>query len=131
MTGGFFPIRNSWHHAHGSIPVATYHTTYLGRRKPGKSHDFTVEQAAEREIGWLLILIFAGTATVAGVSSFPEWFDTTVGVTFESLAIDDERVGALHHAGAMSVTKSTPCSYEDAESTLLKRIQDLRYDILT
>lgn len=46
----------------------------------------------------------------------------------------DEAAGALHHAGVISVIKSTPDSLNDAEvekykSSLLKRFQDLRYDI--
>ncbi|KAK6929541.1 hypothetical protein RJ641_005746, partial [Dillenia turbinata] len=47
--------------------------------------------------------------------------------------IADDAVGALHHAGAVSIVKFTPNSLEDAEflkykSTLLKRFQELRYD---
>ncbi|MBA0697679.1 hypothetical protein Goari_021209 [Gossypium aridum] len=48
--------------------------------------------------------------------------------------IADEAVKALHNGGAISVIKSTPDTFEDAEigaykSNLLKRFQDLRYDI--
>lgn len=48
--------------------------------------------------------------------------------------VADQAVGALHHAGAISVIKSTPDTFEDIEigiykSNLLKRFQDLRYDI--
>lgn len=31
----------------------------------------TIEQEAERKVGWLLKLIFAGTATVIGYQIFP------------------------------------------------------------
>lgn len=46
----------------------------------------------------------------------------------------DEAAGALKHAGAISVIKSIPDLLDDAEvekykSSLLKRFQDLRYDI--
>ncbi|XP_039009911.1 uncharacterized protein LOC120138526 [Hibiscus syriacus] len=46
----------------------------------------------------------------------------------------DEAVKALHNAGAISVIKSTPDTFEEAEigtykSNLLKRFQDLRCDI--
>lgn len=51
-----------------------------------------------------------------------------------ALSHSEEAVGALHHAGAISVVKSTPDSTECAEIekykvNLLKRFQDLRYDI--
>ncbi|KAG8501375.1 hypothetical protein CXB51_003475 [Gossypium anomalum] len=51
-----------------------------------------------------------------------------------ALSKSDEAVKALHNAGAISVIKSTPDTFEDAEigvykSNLLKRFQDLRYDI--
>lgn len=48
--------------------------------------------------------------------------------------VPDEAVKALHNAGAISVIKSTTDTFEDAEigiykSNLLKRFQDLRYDV--
>ncbi|XP_044508643.1 uncharacterized protein LOC123227632 [Mangifera indica] len=51
-----------------------------------------------------------------------------------ALSGSDEAVGALHHTGALSIIKSTPQPFDDAEiekykSSLLKRFQDLRYDI--
>ncbi|XP_031280231.1 uncharacterized protein LOC116138684 [Pistacia vera] len=65
-----------------------------------------------------------------------------------ALSGSDEAVGALHRGGAISVIKSTPQSLDGAkifvrstsqfseaeiekyESSLLKRFQDLRYDII-
>ncbi|BFG22936.1 hypothetical protein CerSpe_092100 [Prunus speciosa] len=51
-----------------------------------------------------------------------------------ALSPSDQAIGALHQAGAISVIRSTPDSLESAEiekykSGLLKRFQDLRYDI--
>ncbi|XP_044507775.1 uncharacterized protein LOC123227156 [Mangifera indica] len=185
--------------------LASRLTTYLCRRRPGhvqsrnfSSHnakdELAIEQEAERKVGWLLKLIFAGTATFVGYQIFPYMGDNLVQQSVSLLkvkdplfkrmgasrlarfAIDDERrmkiveiggaqelvnmlaearddrtrkeafkalaalsgsdeaVGALHHAGAMSIIKSTPQSFEDTEiekykSSLLKRFQDLRYDI--
>ncbi|KAK6270500.1 hypothetical protein POUND7_007598 [Theobroma cacao] len=153
-----------------------------------------LEQEAERKIGWLLKLIFAGTASFVAYQFFPYMGDNLMHQSVSLLhvkdplfkrmgasrlarfAIDDERrmkiveiggaqellnmlgsakdertlkealkalsalsksdqaVGALHHAGAISVIKSTPDTFEDIEigiykSNLLKRFQDLRYDI--
>lgn len=50
-----------------------------------------------------------------------------------SCDVADEALGALNHAGVMSVIKSSPDSFEDAEiekykSSILKRLQDLRYE---
>lgn len=175
------------------------------RRKPGnvRSRNFSsyngkdersLEEDAERKVGWLLKLIFAGTATAVAYQFFPYLGDNLLQQSVSLLhvkdplfkrmgasrlarfAIDDERrmkivemggaqelinmlgaakddrtrkealkalaalshseeaVGALHHAGAISVVKSTPDSTECAEIekykvNLLKRFQDLRYDI--
>ncbi|KAH9767372.1 ARM repeat superfamily protein [Citrus sinensis] len=172
--------RLSFHHAHASIPA--YH------------YDLALEQDAERKIGWLLKLLFAGTAAAVGYQFFPYMGDNLMQQSVSLLkvkdplfkrmgasrltrfAIDDERrmkiveiggaqelvnmlgaakddrtrkealkalaalshsdeaAGALHHAGAISVIKSTPDSLNDAEvekykSSLLKRFQDPRYDI--
>ncbi|KAG5049132.1 hypothetical protein JHK85_010235 [Glycine max] len=48
----------------------------------------------------------------------------------------DEALASLHHAGAISVIRSAPNSLEDAEVerfklslSLIKRFQDLRYDV--
>lgn len=46
----------------------------------------------------------------------------------------DEALASLHHAGAISVIRSAPNSLEDAEVegfklSLMKRFQDLRYDV--
>lgn len=50
-----------------------------------------------------------------------------------STLISDDAVGALHHAGAISVINSTPDNLNDAEvekykSSLLKRFREFRYD---
>uniref|UniRef100_A0A5B7BP48 ARM repeat superfamily protein n=1 Tax=Davidia involucrata TaxID=16924 RepID=A0A5B7BP48_DAVIN len=185
--------------------LAAQLTTYLCKRKPGnvQSRNFSssyhgrderaMEEEAERKIGWLLKLIFAGTASVVAYQLFPYMGDNLIQQSVSLLqvkdplfkrmgasrlarfAIDDERrmkivdiggaqellnmlgaakddrtrkealkalvalspldeaVGALNHAGAISVIRSTPDSAEDAEVekyklSLLKRFQDLRYD---
>ncbi|MBA0842209.1 hypothetical protein Goarm_002051 [Gossypium armourianum] len=159
----------------------------------------SLEQEAERKIGWLLKLFFAGTATFVAYQFFPYMglpftgdnlmhqsvsllhvkdplFKRMGASRLARFAIDDQRrmkiveiggaqellnmlgsardertqkealkalsalsksdeaVKALHNGGAISVIKSTPDTFEDAEigaykSNLLKRFQDLRYDI--
>ncbi|KAE8695685.1 CTD small phosphatase-like protein-like [Hibiscus syriacus] len=112
----------------------------------------SLEQETERKIGWLLILFFAGTATFVAYQFFPYMGDNLLNQSvsllhvkdplfkrmgasrFARFAIDDEAVKALHNAGAISVIKSTPDTFEEAEigtykSNLLKRFQDLRCDI--
>ncbi|KAF5453732.1 hypothetical protein F2P56_028609 [Juglans regia] len=181
-------------------------TSYLCKTKPrwnvqsrnfssfnGKDELF-IEQDAERKIGWLLKLIFAGTASAVAYQFFPYLGDNLMQQSVSLLhvkdplfkrmgasrlarfAIDDERrmkivelggaqellnmlgaakddrtrkealkalavlshsdeaVKALHHAGAVSIIRCTPDSLEDAEvekykSSMLKRFQDLRYDV--
>ncbi|KAK3422689.1 uncharacterized protein LOC104454436 [Eucalyptus grandis] len=178
--------------------------TYLCRRKPGHlqsrycssysgKDELALEQEAEKKIGWLLKLFFAGTATYVGYQFFPYMGDNLIQQSVSLLqvkdplfkrmgasrlsrfAIDDERrmkivevggaqelvnmlsnakddrtrkealkalaalsnsveaAGVLHQAGLISVMRSIPGSFEDAEaekyrSGLLKRFQDLRYD---
>ncbi|KAM7277506.1 hypothetical protein ACFE04_019372 [Oxalis oulophora] len=170
---------------------------YLSRRKPQSSlprnysslhakDDLTIEQEAERKIGWLLKLIFAGTATAVGDNLMQQslqllqvkdpLFKRMGASRLARFAIDDDRrmkiiemggaqelvnmlaaatddrtrkealkalaalsnadeaVGALHHAGAVSAIRCTPDSSEEAEigmykSDLLKRFQDLRYEV--
>lgn len=46
----------------------------------------------------------------------------------------DEALASLHRAGAISVIRSAPNSVKDADvekfkSSLMKRFQDLRYDV--
>ncbi|XP_048322566.2 uncharacterized protein LOC107413971 isoform X1 [Ziziphus jujuba] len=154
--------------------------------------EVALEQDAERKIGWLLKLFFAGTATFVGYQFFPYLGDNLMQQSVSLLqvkdplfkrmgasrlarfAIDDERrmkivemggarellnmleaakddrtrkealkalsalsqseeaVGALNHAGAISIIRSTPDSSEDADvekykSNLMKRFKDLRY----
>ncbi|OMO75870.1 P60-like protein [Corchorus olitorius] len=149
-----------------------------------------LEQEAERKIGWVLKLIFAGTATYVGYQFFPYMGDNLMHQSVSLLhvkdpffkrmgasrltrfAIDDERrmkiveIGgaqellnmlgsakdertqkealkalnalsksdeaakALHHAGAISILKSTPDTFQDAQigfykSNLLKKFEDL------
>ncbi|GLT27629.1 hypothetical protein SLA2020_026130 [Shorea laevis] len=187
--------------------IAALLATNFCRRKPGnvQSHNFSsykgrdeasLEEEAEKKIGWLLKLIFAGTATAVAYQFFPYMGDNLMQQSVSLLqvkdplfkrmgasrltrfAIDDERrmkivemgglqellnmlggakddrtrkealkalsalsqsdevVGALHNAGAISVIRSTPDTSQDAEiekfkSNLLKRFQDLKYDILS
>ncbi|KHN31325.1 BTB/POZ domain-containing protein [Glycine soja] len=52
----------------------------------------------------------------------------------DALSQSDEALASLHHAGAISVIRSAPNSLEDAEVegfklSLMKRFQDLRYDV--
>ncbi|RDX97159.1 hypothetical protein CR513_20101, partial [Mucuna pruriens] len=154
----------------------------------------SIEEEAERKVGWLLKMIFFGTAGVAGYHFFPYMGDNLMQQSVSLLrvkdplfkrmgasrlarfAIDDERrktivemggakellnmlstakddrtrkaalhaldalshsdeaLASLHHAGAISVIRSAPNSLEDAEVerfklSLMKRFQDLRYDI--
>ncbi|GMY08338.1 ARM repeat superfamily protein [Fagus crenata] len=182
--------------------LASQLTSYLCRRNLGwnvQSRNFSsyngkdelaLEQDAERKIGWLLKLFFAGTASFVGYQFFPYLGENLMQQSVSLLhvkdplfkrmgasrlarfAIDDERrmkiveiggaqellnmlgaakddrtrkealkaltalshsdeaVRALHHAGAVSVIRSAPDSFEDAEvekykSSLLKRFQDL------
>nr|GLL37506.1 uncharacterized protein LOC109171077 [Ipomoea trifida] len=112
----------------------------------------SIEEEAERKIGWLLKLIFAGTATVVAYQFFPYMGDNLLKQSVTLLqvkdplfkrmgasrlarfAIDDEAAAVLQVAGAISAIKSTPGSLEDAEvekykSNLLNRFQVLRYDV--
>ncbi|GLU17030.1 hypothetical protein SLE2022_334290 [Rubroshorea leprosula] len=187
--------------------IAARLATNFCRRKPGnvQSRNFSsykgrdeasLEEEAEKKIGWLLKLIFAGTATAVAYQFFPYMGDNLMQQSVSLLqvkdplfkrmgasrltrfAIDDERrmkivemgglqellnmlagakddrtrkealkalsalsqsdevVGALHNAGAISVIRSTLDTSQDAEiekfkSNLLKRFQDLKYDILS
>ncbi|XP_059666818.1 uncharacterized protein LOC132312458 [Cornus florida] len=186
--------------------LAAQLSTYLLKSKPGnvRSRNFcssysgrdelAMEKEAERKIGWLLKLLFAGTASVVAYQFFPYMGDNLLQQSVSLLQVkdplfkrmgasrlarfarDDERrmkiveiggaqellnmlgaakddrtrrealkalaalspsdeaVGALHHAGAISVIQSTPDSSGDTEVekyklSLIKRFQDLRYDI--
>ncbi|XP_022150134.1 uncharacterized protein LOC111018388 [Momordica charantia] len=176
---------------------------YLCRREPVRTLQFRtfsayteseIEKEAERKVGWLLKLIFAGTATFLGYQIFPYMGDDLMQQSVALLqvkdplfkrmgasrlarfSIDDERrmkivemggaqellnmlgaakddrtrkealkalhaishsdeaVGALHKAGAILVIKSAPNSVEDVKvneykSNLMKRFEDLRYDV--
>ncbi|XP_022764946.1 uncharacterized protein LOC111310086 isoform X3 [Durio zibethinus] len=154
--------------------LAAQLNTLLFKRKPwnvqsrnfsssnGKVADqASLEQEAERKIGWLLKLFFAGTATFVAYQFFPYMDQRRMKIVeiggaqellhmlgsakdectqkealkaLSALSKSDEAVKALHSAGAISVIKSTPDTFEDAEigtykTNLLKRFQDLRYDI--
>ncbi|KAK7861314.1 uncharacterized protein LOC112018920 [Quercus suber] len=186
--------------------LASHLTSYLCRRKLGCNvqsrnlssfnvkDELAIEKDAERKIGWLLKLIFAGTASAVAYQLFPYLGENLMQQSVSLLhvkdplfkrmgasrlarfAIDDERrmkivetggaqellnmlgaakddrtqkealkaltalshseeaVRALHLAGAISVIRSAPQSVEDADvekykSSLLKRFQDLRYDV--
>ncbi|GAV62465.1 hypothetical protein CFOL_v3_05988 [Cephalotus follicularis] len=185
--------------------LASQFTFYLSRRKPENAQfrnfssisgkdELRVEKDVEKKMGWLLKLIFAGTATVVAYQFFPYMGDNLMQQSVSLLQVkdplfkrmgasrlvrfakDDERrmkivemggaqelvnmlrtakddrtrkealkalsalshsdeaVRALHHAGAISVIKSTSDSSEETEirklkSGLLKRFQDLRHDV--
>ncbi|XP_062092410.1 uncharacterized protein LOC133798208 [Humulus lupulus] len=159
-----------------------------------EADDLALEKDAERKIGWVLKLFFAGTATYVGYQFFPYLGDNLLQQSVSLLhvrdplfkrmgasrlgrfAIDDERrmkivevggahellkmleaakddrtrkealkalsaisksdkaVGALHQAGAAAIINSTPNSLQNVEveqykSSLLKRFQDLKYDV--
>ncbi|KAH0979378.1 hypothetical protein GBA52_006555 [Prunus armeniaca] len=176
----------------GKISVISLHYAHVSSQ--AHHYELSLEQDAERKIGWLLKLIFAGTATCIAYNIMPYMGDNLLQQSVSLLtvkdplfkrmgasrlaqfAIDDERrmkivemggaqelvnmlvdakddrtrkealkalsalspsdqaIGALHQAGAISVIRSTPDSLESAEiekykSGLLKRFQDLRYDI--
>lgn len=55
-------------------------------------------------------------------------------IDIKFFSVIDEALASLHHAGAISVIRSVPNSLEDAEVesfklSLMKRFQDLRYDV--
>ncbi|XP_060675281.1 uncharacterized protein LOC107413971 isoform X4 [Ziziphus jujuba] len=121
--------------------------------------EVALEQDAERKIGWLLKLFFAGTATFVGYQFFPYLDERRMKIVemggarellnmleaakddrtrkealkaLSALSQSEEAVGALNHAGAISIIRSTPDSSEDADvekykSNLMKRFKDLRY----
>ncbi|CAI0416198.1 unnamed protein product [Linum tenue] len=99
-----------------------------------------MEEEAERKIGWLLKVIFAGTATAIGYQFFPYMDgrrmkivelggaqellnmleaakdDRTRKAALEALAAltkSDKAAGALHKAGAIPIVQSTPSSVEE------------------
>ncbi|KAG4934835.1 hypothetical protein JHK85_049754 [Glycine max] len=144
--------------------LAAQFSNYLCRRKVGvnlRSRNFssynskdelTIEEEAERKVGWLLKTIFFVTAGVAGYHFFPYMGENLMQQSVSLLrvkdplfkrmgasrlarfAVDDEALASLHHAGAISVIRSAPNSLEDAEVegfklSLMKRFQDLRYDV--
>ncbi|KAK8473796.1 hypothetical protein PHAVU_001G248100 [Phaseolus vulgaris] len=52
----------------------------------------------------------------------------------DALSHSDEALASMHNAGAISIIRSAPNSLEDAEVegfklSLMKRFQDLRYDV--
>ncbi|XP_027336654.1 uncharacterized protein LOC113850347 [Abrus precatorius] len=186
--------------------LAAQLSNYLCRRRVGvnlRSHNFSsyngkeelsIEEEAERKVGWLLKTIFFATAAAAGYHFFPYMGDNLMQQSVSLLrvkdplfkrmgasrlarfAVDDERrmkivemggakellnmlstakddrtrkaalhalsalsnsdtaLASLHHAGAISIIRSAPNSLEDAEVekfklSLMKRFQDLRYDV--
>ncbi|KAL5568877.1 hypothetical protein UlMin_025452 [Ulmus minor] len=189
--------------------LAAQLATYYSRRNPNpvrknlqsrnassftRKDEIEMEQEAERKIGLLLKVLFAGTATIIAYQFFPYMGDNLIQQSVSLLhvkdplfkrmgasrlarfAIDDERrmkiveiggakellnmlevakddrtrmealkalsalshsdqaSGALHNAGAIPIIRSTPDSSQEAEiekykSSLLKRFQDLKYDV--
>uniref|UniRef100_A0A1J3FED1 ARM repeat superfamily protein n=1 Tax=Noccaea caerulescens TaxID=107243 RepID=A0A1J3FED1_NOCCA len=62
-----------------------------------KKEDLTLEEDAERKIGWLLKLFFAGTATYVGYQFFPYMGDTLIQQSVSLLHVKDplfKRIGA-------------------------------------
>ncbi|CAK9173481.1 unnamed protein product [Ilex paraguariensis] len=89
--------------------LASQLTTYFCGRKPvsAQSRNFcssyhgrderSLEQEAERKIGWVLKLIFAGTATVVGYQFFPYLGDNLMQQSVSLLHVKDplfKRMGA-------------------------------------
>ncbi|XP_058080611.1 uncharacterized protein LOC131228762 isoform X3 [Magnolia sinica] len=113
-----------------------------------KSRDeLSMEEEAERKIGWLLKLFFAGTATYFAYQFFPYMDERRMKIidmggaqkllsmlegakddctrkealkALVALSHSDGAVGALHQAGAIPVINSTPDSFDDAEVTSYK-----------
>ncbi|XP_034204185.1 uncharacterized protein LOC117618633 isoform X2 [Prunus dulcis] len=129
-------------------------TTYYCRRNPVRNaqprnfstyngrDELSLEQDAERKIGWLLKLIFAGTATCIAYNIMPYMDERRMKIVemggaqelvnmlvdakddrtrkealkaLSALSPSDQAIGALHQAGAISVIRSTPDSLESAE----------------
>ncbi|ESQ44464.1 hypothetical protein EUTSA_v10006252mg [Eutrema salsugineum] len=62
-----------------------------------KKDDLTLEEEAERKIGWLLKIFFAGTATYVGYQFFPYMGDTLIQQSVSLLHVKDplfKRIGA-------------------------------------
>lgn len=62
-----------------------------------KKEDLTLEEEAERKIGWMLKLFFAGTATYVGYQFFPYMGDTLIQQSVSLLHVKDplfKRIGA-------------------------------------
>ncbi|KAG2298157.1 hypothetical protein Bca4012_009360 [Brassica carinata] len=62
-----------------------------------KKDDLTLEEEAERKIGWMLKLFFAGTATYVGYQFFPYMGDTLIQQSVSLLHVKDplfKRIGA-------------------------------------
>ncbi|KAL0848180.1 hypothetical protein Bca101_021427 [Brassica carinata] len=63
----------------------------------GVPDDLTLEEEAERKIGWMLKLFFAGTATYVGYQFFPYMGDTLIQQSVSLLHVKDplfKRIGA-------------------------------------
>lgn len=87
--------------------IAARLTPYLWRRKPinlqprnfsnSGFDERSIEQEAEKKVGWLLKLIFAGTATVIGYQIFPYMGDNLMQQSVSLLQVKDplfKRMGA-------------------------------------
>ncbi|XP_057979425.1 uncharacterized protein LOC131165542 isoform X2 [Malania oleifera] len=133
--------------------LAALRATYIWRRNPGnfRSRSFSsnngrgelsIEEQAERKIGWLLKLFFAGTASVFAYQFFPYMDERRMKIVemggaqelinmleaakddrtrkealkaLAALSNSDEAVRALHDSGAISVISSTPDPLLDGE----------------
>ncbi|KAK9290983.1 hypothetical protein L1049_009165 [Liquidambar formosana] len=88
--------------------LAAHLCTYLCRRKPGNAQsrnfssysgkdELSIEEDAERKIGWLLKLIFVGTASAVGYQFFPYMGDNLMQQSVSLLQVKDplfKRMGA-------------------------------------
>ncbi|XP_071934417.1 uncharacterized protein [Coffea arabica] len=128
-------------------------STYLCRRNPLSAQsrnlssfhgrdERSIEEEAERKIGWFLKLIFAGTATVVAYQFLPYMDERRMKIVeiggaqellnmlgtakddrtrkealraLDAISKSDEARGSLQKAGAISVIRSIPDSAEDAE----------------
>ncbi|KAL0652719.1 hypothetical protein Bca4012_095410 [Brassica carinata] len=82
----------------------------LTKKVSSSSEDLTLEEEAERKIGWMLKLFFAGTATYVGYQFFPYMGDTLIQQSVSLLHVKDplfKRIGAsrLSHERRMKVVE--------------------------
>lgn len=87
--------------------IAARLSSHLCRRRPGNLRsrsissqtrdELSIEEDAERKVGWVLKLLFAGTATAVGYHIFPYMGDTIIQQSVSLLQVKDplfKRMGA-------------------------------------